>query len=801
MKFRKIFLPMALSLAAIGLAACSAKNETKSTEQTQVINPTDGTTTPTTGGSTAPTTGGTTTPTTGGSSSENTTPINIPDSANVNLSSSMELITKGSDMESLYAEVSAVKDATDYNAYVKKSGTSSYIKVDKELIRLYKNGDSYKYRIDVVGLAAGSYDLKVTYTKDNTENTGLEITSMNVAAYDRSGFAFSKKSSLKTASGAYNDDGTLRDGAQVIYLTSSNAKTVKATVNGTECTGIQTILDAKQKKTATEILDIRIIGTIYKNDLDHISSSAEGLQIKGAGSYQNMGITIEGIGDDATIHGFGMLLRNCGNVEIRNIGIMAFMDDGLSLDTDNCNIWIHDNDFFYGSTGGDSDQAKGDGSLDTKGHSTYVTYSYNHFWDSGKCNLQGMKSESSEDTATYHHNWFDHSDSRHPRVRTCTVHVYNNYYDGNSKYGIGATMGSSIFSEANYFRNCKYPILSSLQGNDALGEGTFSGENGGMVKSYNDYISGGKGVIFYQDNNKSFDAYKASSRNETIDSSIKTVSGGTTYNNFDTSSDMYSYIVDTPEVAMQNAKAYAGRLNGGDFKWIFTATDDDSYAVDSALKAAIVAYKNTNLVATNVTSSSSTTPTETEGGNNQSEEVTTITAEDVIQLIDALPNASAVTSADGANIIAASNAYNSLSDSEKEKVTNSNKLTEVLNAYSSLGQALTFKNGAAGDNSFFTVAKGSGAASLKSGVASKTYDGVSYSSALKVESATTITFNTTSSAKLVIITDSTSVTLKVDNVEKTPNSDGVIIIENLASGSHTISRGSGEAHIYAVIVS
>ena len=75
-----------------------------------------------------------------------------------------------------------------------------------------------------------------------------------------------------------------------------------------------------------------------------------------------------------------------------------------------------------------------------------------HFYDSGKCSLCGM-GDSKEFHVSYHHNWFDHSDSRHPRVRTCSVHVYNNYYDGNSKYGIGATMGSSIFVENNYFRN------------------------------------------------------------------------------------------------------------------------------------------------------------------------------------------------------------------------------------------------------------------------------------------------------------------------------------------------------------
>ena len=49
--------------------------------------------------------------------------------------------------------------------------------------------------------------------------------------------------------------------------------------------------------------------------------------------------------------------------------------------------------------------------------------------------LCGMKSESGPNYITYHHNWFDHSDSRHARVRTMSVHMYNNYYDGNAKYG------------------------------------------------------------------------------------------------------------------------------------------------------------------------------------------------------------------------------------------------------------------------------------------------------------------------------------------------------------------------------
>ncbi|MFD1910518.1 hypothetical protein ACFSQ7_50945 [Paenibacillus rhizoplanae] len=99
-------------------------------------------------------------------------------------------------------------------------------------------------------------------------------------------------------------------------------------------------------------------------------------------------------------------------------------------------MWVHNNDIFYGSAGSDADQAKGDGSTDLKKGSTYITISYNHYFDSGKAALVGL-SESAEFFVTLHHNWFDHSDSRHPRIRVASVHVYNNFYDGVSKIRCG----------------------------------------------------------------------------------------------------------------------------------------------------------------------------------------------------------------------------------------------------------------------------------------------------------------------------------------------------------------------------
>ncbi|MDE5566555.1 MAG: InlB B-repeat-containing protein, partial [Anaeroplasmataceae bacterium] len=506
-------------------------------------------------------------------------------------SDDINIIVASGHLESAYLEWSKQQTINDYNVYYKAKGDldSAYVKIDKPLIREYAT----YYRADILGLAAGDYTLKVESIVNN--GVGMSATrNVSVIAHERSGFAFSQNSKYKTASGAYNDDGTLKSDAEVIYVTAKNAKTVTCTIDGTEFTGIQAILTAKQKGS-TKPLAVRMIGLITVDDLDSCGSSAEGLQVKGKNAFAEMNVTIEGVGEDATIYGFGFLIRNCGNVEIRNFGIMNQMDDGISIDTDNCNIWVHNLDIYYGKKGS-GDKAKGDGSVDTK-QSTNVTISYNHFWDSGKCNLQGMKSETTSNCITYHHNWYDHSDSRHPRIRTCTVHIYNNYFDGNAKYGVGMTSGGSAFVENNFFRNCKNPMMISLQGTDALGaKGTFSGESGGIIKAYGNHIEGDSDtkVISYAENNTSFDAYVASSRDEKVPSTVKALSGGTTYNNFDTdSSIMYTYSVDTPEVAKTKVTTYAGRINGGDLKWNFdNATQDRNYDIIPELSNAVLNYKS-----------------------------------------------------------------------------------------------------------------------------------------------------------------------------------------------------------------
>lgn len=526
------------------------------------------------------------------SSVDETSPSIEDSSSDIIVSGEVNIIDCFGYEEGLFVTFEKIENAKSYNVYYCLLENEEYQKVDSMLIREYQDC----MRVDILGLKAGNYNVKVCPIIEETEDDNFlgEVKGIEVISYNREGFAFSNNQ----VPGAYNLDGTLKDNAVVLYLTEQTKDKMKLDVvtssKGSSETfvGLQNILNGFKKGYDKRPVCIRVIGKV--TDLAVLES---GDIVIDGGSKHNAGLTIEGVGTDATAFGFGIRIKNARNIEIRNIATMAVDSnegDNIGLQQNNEYIWIHDNDFFYGDAGSDSDQAKGDGALDCK-KSNFVTMSYNHFFDTGKANLLGNNGGEVGYLITYHHNWYDHSDSRHPRVRQYSAHVYNNYYDGNSKYGIGNTQGGSVFSEANYFRNCKYPMLISKQGSDIAGdnEGTFSGEDEGIIKSFNNYIEGAKSYVTYQENNKEFDAYEASSKDEIVPNSVVTKQGSHTYDNFDTNeSIMYEYNVQTPIEAKEEVIAKAGRLDGGDFKWTFTEADDTSYDVDIKLKEAIFNYKS-----------------------------------------------------------------------------------------------------------------------------------------------------------------------------------------------------------------
>ena len=719
-------------------------------------------------------------------------------------------------LESAYVEWSTDYKADSYNAYVKEKD-GEYVKLDDELIRHYKTDKDY-YRADALGLKEGTYIMKVVPVKDGKEvaSKALETEEIAVASHDRSGFAFSSDSKYKTGSGAYNDDGTLKQDAVVLYVTKDTAKTVTMTVKTdtnktTKCVGIQTIIDALQKGKETRPVDIRIIGTVTKNDLDKISSSSEGLQVKGKSAYSDMKLTIEGVGSDACIKDFGILVRNAANVEIRNLSVLNFMDDGISIDTSNCNIWVHNLDIYYGQAGSDSDQKKGDGSIDVK-KSQYCTIAYNHFFDSGKCGLVDATPADSgySDYLTYHHNWFDHSDSRHPRIRNGhNIHVYNNYYDGNSKYGVGVTSGSSAFVEANVFENCKYPMMSSLQGSDAKGKSIFSNEKGGMIKAYNNIISGAAGVVYANAdssygaaNAASFDAYLAAERNEQVAGSYKTLSGSTTYSNFDTdvSVDMGVTEADITAVAevKNKVKALSGSQGGGVIPWNFTDADNSSYAIDEKLKEAVTAYKNTALISvggkvdktghTEETTKSEENTTASQETSSSDEKTTAqptqnTTASDATQATTSQqPTAVQPTTEQQSTTVSTTTAQQSTT------VQQTTTAQQPTTGTAGKVIAVDFENGST-DNAFFNI-KGN----IAKDKGTVTYKGKTYTKCLKMETSTEISFTTQTNAKIVMVfNEDFNGKVKLDG-SKCAVKNGIIEM-TVNAGTHKITKGD-KANLY-----
>ncbi|MBF8188184.1 RICIN domain-containing protein [Nonomuraea sp. K274] len=180
----------------------------------------------------------------------------------------------------------------------------------------------------------------------------------------------------------------------------------------------------------------------------------------------------------ATISGCGFNISEASNVIVRNLTFRGWNDDGINVQY-STRVWIDHNTFSDGY----------DGAVDVKRASDYVTISWNRVFDHDKNMLLGHDDgNGSEDRGhlrvTYHHNWFDGTNQRNPRVRFGNpVHVYNNFYGNVGSYGVASTEGAGVLVEGNYFENTDDPFH--------LGEGD-SGP-GSLVARNNHFVNSGSG--------------------------------------------------------------------------------------------------------------------------------------------------------------------------------------------------------------------------------------------------------------------------------------------------------------------
>ncbi len=148
------------------------------------------------------------------------------------------------------------------------------------------------------------------------------------------------------------------------------------------------------------------------------------------------------------------------NVIVRNLIFRNFPDDGINVQMFSHHIWVDHNDLSNGF----------DGTVDVKRGSSYVTVSWNHTHNHTKNMLLGHDdSAGPQDTGrlkvTYHHNWFNQTPQRNPRIRFGEpVHIYNNYYLHNTDIGVACQANAGCIVEANHFENVEEPVSNHYAG-------------------------------------------------------------------------------------------------------------------------------------------------------------------------------------------------------------------------------------------------------------------------------------------------------------------------------------------------
>jgi pectate lyase len=163
--------------------------------------------------------------------------------------------------------------------------------------------------------------------------------------------------------------------------------------------------------------------------------------------------TILGQGAHAALVGGGLHLRNTSQVIVRNLSLRDSPDDAINIEGSQ-HVWIDHCDL----------SRCRDGLLDVKAGSDFVTVSWNRFHDHEKTCLLGhsdnpavLAKDKGRLRVTYHHNFFDGSKTRHPRVRIAeTVHVFNNYYR-DCDYGVASVTDAGVLVEGNFFERVKNP--------------------------------------------------------------------------------------------------------------------------------------------------------------------------------------------------------------------------------------------------------------------------------------------------------------------------------------------------------
>ena len=404
-------------------------------------------------------------------------------------------------------------------------------------------------RVDIVGLQAGDYNVSLTTSKGEITKSGIKVT-----AQDRSGYAHFK---YTDGVGAYTDSGELKQDAITLYVTDENKDTVSVTSkDGTTVTGIGNILnsagqdmgDGKTsggstvtntnsgiiKKLAEDgtPLVIRIVGNVTAPSGLTAYNTTDYGGLKGDNGFMarmrsGKDITIEGIGTDACINGWGLhfICEESApefgkNFEVRNLAFRNVPEDAVGMEGVQANgvvtasverCWIHNNEFYVPNIEkpAESDKKQGDGACDFK-RGQYFTNSYNYYEGYHKTNLVGANDSNLQYNISFHNNYWKDCAARGPMARKANIHLYNNIYEHQTDVGQDSRADSYFFSEYNLFENCDDCTVI---------------KSGGTIKSFND----------------SFVNCEHETTGKVVSSRDEAVSNNNKYPDFDTNAE-FSYI-------------------------------------------------------------------------------------------------------------------------------------------------------------------------------------------------------------------------------------------------------------------
>ncbi|MEV0394208.1 pectate lyase family protein [Polymorphospora rubra] len=180
--------------------------------------------------------------------------------------------------------------------------------------------------------------------------------------------------------------------------------------------------------------------------------------------------TIRGVGASSGISGTTLAIEDMSpaNVIIQNMNIRGVPGrDAIGIESAT-HVWIDHNTL---SSTIENHPDFYDGMIDITRGSDYITVSWNVIRDHWKTSLVGHSDgNGGQDIGhlrvTYHHNWFDRTFERSPRVRFGeTVHVFNNYYsnvnNNADSYAIASLENAGLLVEANVFENVQQACWSA----------------------------------------------------------------------------------------------------------------------------------------------------------------------------------------------------------------------------------------------------------------------------------------------------------------------------------------------------